>query len=73
MKRYFFDTTDGDRDIDRDGVEFPDDGAAREAAIRYAGSMINDKPSLTMPDQPFRVYARDEAGTAVVTVVVTLE
>jgi hypothetical protein len=73
VARYFFDTTDGDRDVDREGVDFPDDGAAREAAIRYAGSMLSDRPSLAAPHRPFRVSARDEAGRHVVSVTVTLE
>jgi hypothetical protein len=72
MARYFFDTADGDHDIDRDGVACADDAAARDAAIRYAGSLIHDQPALLAPDHALRVRTRDAAGRVIFTVTITV-
>jgi hypothetical protein len=70
LTRYFFDTADGDRDTDSQGVEFDTDDAAREAAIRFAGSMVQDRPSLVSAGHAFCVKARDAGNRPVITVTI---
>ena len=48
-------------------------GAARAAAIRYAGDVISDQPELLDASQAFKVEVTDDAGQALFTVVTKLE
>lgn len=72
MTSYFFDTADGDQDTDSEGVEFDTDDAAREAAIRFAGSMIQDRPALVSIEHAFCVKARDADDRPVATVTIQI-
>jgi hypothetical protein len=60
MARYFIDTDDGDSStIDCDGWEWPNDAAARNAALDALPDMAREK----MPngdERLFRVVVRDE-------------
>ena len=63
MPRYFVDTDDGTTSVvDREGFEFADPGAARNAAIRALRDMAAD----SLPDgtsRTFRVAVRANART----------
>ena len=73
MPRYFIDTDDGDlSQQDADGLELPDDEAARTAALDALPDMARDK----LPDgdhRTFRVTARDEQGAVVYCATMTLK
>ena len=58
MTRYFFDTADGDNDIDDRGVELDTDDQALTEAVRFAGSMIADRPDLLTGEDEFIVSVR---------------
>lgn len=63
MARYFFDTVDAAHDPDREGVELLDLAAARKYAIRFAGAVLNDEPSVLWDGRDFEVSVSDEHHT----------
>ena len=69
MARYFFHTADGTRDWDAEGMELPDGGAARKAAIRYAGAVMNDEPDVLWDGRDFRVEVTDAERHLLFTVI----
>ena len=69
MPRYFFHTADGSRDLDREGFDCADDGAARKQAIRYAGEVMRDEPQVLWDGRDFRVEVMNEAEDLLFTVV----
>lgn len=71
MRRYFFHTRDGYREIDEVGVDLPDDAAAGLEAIRYGGSLLADDPQIMRQDQGLRVECVDDAGRLCFTLLVT--
>jgi hypothetical protein len=73
MTRYFFDTIDGERDTDDRGMELPGRDAAVVEAVRYAGVLVGDQPDLLRAAHALVITARDEAGTVVARVRVTLD
>lgn len=72
MPRYFIDTNDGDSFVeDEMGYDLPDAGAARDAAQAALPDMARDK----IPDgdgRTFRASVRDEAGTVLYKVTLSL-
>jgi hypothetical protein len=62
MRRFFFDTYDGqEKMVDREGLEYPDYAAARNAAARALADMARD----ALPDgqlHRFKVLVRDDEG-----------
>lgn len=62
MPRYFFHTVDGTQDIDQLGHELPDDVAARCEAVRYAGGLIADDPTIIVGDEALRINVTNEQG-----------
>ncbi|HET6526862.1 DUF6894 family protein [Sphingopyxis sp.] len=70
MPRYFFHTRDGKRDLDDDGMELPDAGAARREAVRFGGSLLNDDPDMLSNDHGLRVEAVDEDGALCFAVII---
>ena len=62
MPRYFFHTRDGQRHIDDEGWELPDDRTARREAVRYGGNLLADDPDMLLGDADFRVDVSDERG-----------
>lgn len=62
MPRYYFHTLDGTQDIDRLGHELPDDAAARREAVRYAGGLLADDPTIVVADEALRVNVTNEEG-----------
>jgi hypothetical protein len=70
VARYFFHTANGSRDPDTLGMELPDQAAARVEAIRYAGAILADEPSLLQDGGNFRVEVTGNAQT-LLTIVIT--
>lgn len=69
MPRYFFNTADGHRDCDEEGVELPNGNAARAEAIRYAGAVMNNHPDVLWDGRDFRVEVVNEDKQLVCTVI----
>lgn len=44
MQRFFFNLADGASSPDKEGVEFDDLASVREAAIKYLGQSLVDRP-----------------------------
>jgi len=68
VPRYFFDTANGSRFHDTDGVEMADRREARIYAVRFAGECIADDPELLETVTDFRVEVRDSDGLMLFTV-----
>ena len=68
MPHYYFNTVDGHADMDSVGKDLPDDSAARDFAISYAGSILKDQPEIAAASKGFRVNVVDETDRAVLTV-----
>ena len=68
MPRYFFDTADGERVCDPDGIELADVREARLYAIRYAGECIADESAQLSEHRDFRVEVRNRDGLHLFTV-----
>jgi hypothetical protein len=69
MPRYFFDTEDGARSEDDEGMELPSRDAARVQAIRYAGMVLSGDPAILWKGDTFKVEVRNETGSRLFTVV----
>ena len=69
MPHFYFHTADGGRDLDRQGMDLADQGAARKEAIRFAGAVINHEPDVLWDGRDFRVEVTDEAGNLLFTVI----
>jgi hypothetical protein len=61
MRRYYFDTQNGDGlTVDEEGVEFPDlDAAKQEAALALADMVLDE----SLNPAKISVEVRDDAGT----------
>ena len=68
MPRYFFDTANGSRFHDDDGMELADRRDARLYAVKFAGACIADDPALLETVTDFRVEVRDSDGLMLFTV-----
>ena len=68
MPKYFFNTADGVREVDTEGVHFPDDIAAREEAVRFAGDVVRDNPELLDETESFIVEVLNEKRELLFTV-----
>lgn len=72
MPRYFIDTSDGDTFLyDDEGYDFPDAGAARDAAQAALPDMAREK----LPDGDKRTicaFVRDETGAVIYRVALSL-
>ena len=69
MPRYFFNTADGHRDVDTEGLELPDHAAARIAAIRHAGAIMEHEPDVLWDGRDFRVEVTDERRLLLFTII----
>lgn len=72
MARYFFHTVDGAEQKDADGIELASPCEARDAAIRFAGAVMNDEPAMVLRAGTFRVEVTDERHVALFSVVTTV-
>ena len=67
MQRFYFDTADGDRDTDEQGVQLATEDDAVRQAIQYAGALIADQPAVLTPASPLEVTVRsDDRKVAIV-------
>ena len=71
MPRYHFSSVDGGRDWDPEGVDLPDQHAARAYAVRYAGELLQSEPEAVWDAGQWRVEVSDDAGTLLFTVTTT--
>lgn len=62
MPRYFFDIEDIDRRVDEDGEELEGLNAARLAAVRLAGELLQSFPDRFWSVGVWNVSVRDERG-----------
>ena len=60
MARYFFDTVDGSRCKDDEGIELKNLSAARKQAIVYAGEVLNHDPEVLWDGHDFKVFVKNE-------------
>ena len=60
--RYFFHLVDGDRDADHEGVDLPNDEAAKAEAVSYAGQLLQTNPKGLWLHSQWRVEVTDETG-----------
>ena len=68
MARYFFDTVDGIRSDDDQGMELTDLSAARKQAIIYAGEVLNHDPEVLWDGRDFKVFVKDESRVLLFTI-----
>lgn len=71
MPRFFFNTADGGRDEDKNGVELPSLAAARNEATRYAGSVLGDQPDI-LSNGRFCVEVTDADGELLFEIVTSM-
>lgn len=57
--RYFFNQFDGQFKADDEGLELSTINEARLEAVRYAGEVMKDHPTLVWTGQDFRVEVTD--------------
>lgn len=69
MPRYHFDSVDGRRDADPDGIDLPNDHAARSMAVRYAGEVLVSDPATLWRRGQWRVEVTDDDGVLLFTLV----
>lgn len=60
MPRYFFHVHDGTSLPDADGTELPDLDAAREEAVRMAGTLLNEHARAFWSGEPWFMEVQDE-------------
>ena len=68
--RYFFNEFDGAYKADDAGLELPSLDDARLEAVRYAGEVMRDHPTLIWKGDDFRVEVTDESQLMLFTVIV---
>ena len=69
MARYFFSSQNGVRHDDDQGTELLDNEAARVHAIKYAGYVMSDEPSVLWDGNEFKFEVSDETGARLFTIV----
>lgn len=69
MPRFFFHTADGERDLDKEGIELADNAAARKEAIRFAGALMHDQPDVLWDGRDYRGEVTNTANDLLFTIV----
>jgi hypothetical protein len=69
MPRYYFHSADGERDCDQDGTELPDDEAARQAAVAYAGEVLRYGGLSLWEHGQWRVEVTDQEHRLLFTII----
>ncbi|KQN10708.1 conserved hypothetical protein [Sphingomonas aurantiaca] len=72
MPRYFFDIDNHKHAPDEDGTDLPDDENARVQAVIFAGDYLSDHPDIVRHGACFRVAVRDDQGSVLLAVDVTI-
>jgi uncharacterized protein DUF6894 len=73
MPRYFFNIENRHSETDDEGVELAGPGAARGAAVVFAGECLRDTPELVGDGGRLVVEVRDETGAVLLTVTAQAE
>jgi hypothetical protein len=68
--RYFFNLAGAVYDPDNQGVEFGTAADARAEAVKFAGELIRDHPTMVWAGEDFRVEVTDGNQTVLFTVIV---
>lgn len=71
MQRYYFDLHDHEIERDKRGTELDDDRAARISAVRFAGEVLKNEPTL-LDEEDLTICARDRDGTIIFSVDMSL-
>ena len=69
MPSYFFHTADGERVLDREGVDLADNATARKEAIKFAGAIMHDQPDVLWDGRDYRVEVTNQADDLLFTIV----
>lgn len=72
MPRYFFDI-DNHKHVNDDGTNLTDDEEARVQAVIFAGDYLSDHPGIARDGPRFSVSVRNEQGSVLLTVMVTID
>lgn len=72
MPRYFFHTTNGKYTLDAEGIDLLDASAAQTTAIKLAGELLKDTPSLLRETSDLKVEVTDAEAVPLFTVLVTV-
>ncbi|MDQ0839486.1 DUF6894 family protein [Sphingomonas faeni] len=73
MPRYFFDIDNHKHVDDDEGTNLTDDEDARVQAVIFAGDYLSDHPAIARGGTRFSVAVRDEGGSVLLTVMVTID
>ncbi len=72
MPRYYFNTSDGRKHPDEEGVELSDDHHARVYATKYAGEVLMSEPESLKDGHTFNVEVVNELGVTLFAICSTL-
>ena len=72
MPRYFFNTVDGRRYPDPDGIDLPSLEMVRAKATRVIGELLKERPSDFLDTGRLRLEVTDESGAVVLVLDVSL-
>lgn len=72
MPRYFFNTVDGRRYPDEDGMELPDLNAVRARATSVVGELLKERAADFWDTGRLRLEVADDGGTVVLVLDVSL-
>jgi hypothetical protein len=70
MARYFFHMLGDELVTDDEGTELPSALHAREAATRFAGELVRERPELVLDAGLLRVEVTDDAGLILFSILV---
>jgi hypothetical protein len=70
VSRYFFNQIDGEFKPDDEGLELASLDDARFEAVRYAGEVLRDRPSVVWQGEDFRIEVTDAKRLLLFTLVV---
>jgi len=70
MQRFFFNLIGSSADNDDTGVELAGVASARVEAVRYAGQVIRDRPSMVWTSPDVRVEVTDSGRRLLSTIII---
>lgn len=63
MPRFFFDTSNGTREEDADGIDLADMDEARVIALKFTGELLRENSQVIWEGEDLRVEVYDEGRT----------
>lgn len=72
MSRFFFQVNDGRGFVDNDGVELPNEAAARAFAVRHVGEILTLGSACIEPGKEWSMDVTDEIGQSLFRLYVSL-